>query len=154
MNAATRHGIAFIHQELNLCDNLDLAANIYLGREQAIAGFVKSSNLYESAEKYLREIGLSEPATTLAGELTVGKQQMVEIAKALSTNANILIMDEPTSSLSQQECENLFKIIHRLRAQGVSIIYISHRLGEVIELADRVEVFRDGANAPPSAAHW
>lgn len=140
-------GIALIHQELNLCDNLDLAANIYLGREQAIAGFVRAGNLYEQAEKYLRDIGLSEPATTLAGELTVGKQQMVEIAKALSTNANILIMDEPTSSLSQQECENLFKIIHRLRSQGVSIIYISHRLGEVIELADRVEVFRDGENA-------
>lgn len=140
-------GIALIHQELNLCENLDLAANIYLGRESSVSGFLRKGDLYQQAEKYLSEIGLQEPATTLAGALSVGKRQMVEIAKAISTNANILIMDEPTSSLSQQETENLYQIIRRLRDSGVSIIYISHRLGEVKDLADRVEVFRDGENA-------
>jgi len=140
-------GIALIHQELNLCENLDLAANIYLGRESSVSGFLRKGDLYQQAEKYLSEIGLQEPATTLAGTLSVGKRQMVEIAKAISTNANILIMDEPTSSLSQQETENLYQIIRRLRDSGVSIIYISHRLGEVKDLADRVEVFRDGENA-------
>ncbi|MEC9093751.1 MAG: sugar ABC transporter ATP-binding protein [Planctomycetota bacterium] len=144
---ATSAGIALIHQELNLCDNLDLATNIFLGRENSWAGLIKSRDLYGQAEKHLREIGLNESPTTLAGELSVGKQQMVEIAKALSTQANILIMDEPTSSLSQQESENLFRIIRQLQQKGVSIIYISHRLGEVIQLADRVEVFRDGENA-------
>lgn len=143
---ATEAGISLIHQELNLCDNLDLASNIFLGREHNFGGFLRQSNIYEQARKHLLEIGLEEPPTILAGDLTVGKKQMVEIAKALSTNAKILIMDEPTSSLSQQETENLFRIIRRLKASGVSIIYISHRLTEVIELADRVEVFRDGEN--------
>ena len=140
-------GIALIHQELNLCENLDLASNIYLGREFHFGGFLRKKDLYQKAETYLREIGLTESPETLAGDLTVGKRQMVEIAKAISTNAKILIMDEPTSSLSQQETKNLFGIINRLRDNGVSIIYISHRLNEVIELADRVEVFRDGENA-------
>lgn len=144
---ASAAGIALIHQELNLCDNLDLAANIFLGRERSVAGFLRSKSIYEQSQSLLDQIGLQEPATTLAGSLTVGKRQMVEIAKAVSTHANILIMDEPTSSLSQQESENLFKIIRQLKADGVSIIYISHRLTEVKELADRVEVFRDGENA-------
>lgn len=144
---ANHAGIALIHQELNLCDNLDLAANIFLGREAQVGGFLKSQQLHQQAQKHLHDIGLNEPTTALAGSLSVGKQQMVEIAKALSKDANILIMDEPTSSLSQQESENLFRIIRQLRQRGVSIIYISHRLGEVIDLADRVEVFRDGENA-------
>ena len=144
---ANEAGIALIHQELNLCENLDLAANIYLGRESNLLGILCTSSLYRDAGRYLKEIGLREPPTTLAGDLSVGKRQMVEIAKAISTEANILIMDEPTSSLSQQEAANLFQIIRRLREQGVSIIYISHSLGEVREVADRVEVFRDGENA-------
>ena len=144
---ANEAGIALIHQELNLCENLDLAANIYLGRESHFAGLLRSRQLHDQAQHFLKDIGLVEPSTTLAGDLSVGKRQMVEIAKALSTKANILIMDEPTSSLSQQEAENLFRIIRELKDRGVSIIYISHRLGEVKELADRVEVFRDGENA-------
>ena len=92
-------------------------------------------------------VGLDVEPATLVRELTVGRQQMVEIAKALSINARVLIMDEPTSSLSQRETENLFTVIKDLRARGVSVIYISHRLGEVKELADRVSVLRDGENA-------
>mgnify|MGYP002700998943 CR=1 FL=1 len=92
-------------------------------------------------------VGLDLDPTTLVEDLTIGRQQMVEIAKALSINARILIMDEPTSSLSQAETEYLFKVIKDLRSRGVSIIYISHRLGEVTELADHVTVLRDGENA-------
>ncbi len=153
VQSANDAGIALIHQELNLCENLDLAANIFLGRESHQAGFIRTRDTYQKARRLLEEIGLLEDPTTLAGQLSVGKRQMVEIAKALSTNANILIMDEPTSSLSQQESENLFRIINSLRDSGVSIIYISHRLGEVKELADRVEVFRDGENAGTLARH-
>ncbi|MEL7496172.1 MAG: sugar ABC transporter ATP-binding protein [Planctomycetota bacterium] len=144
---ANEAGIALIHQELYLCDNLDLASNIFLGREKHFAGFLSSNSIYEETRRLLDAIGLQESATTLAGQLSVGKRQMVEIAKALSTDANILIMDEPTSSLSQTESENLFRIIRDLKSKQVSIIYISHRLSEVIELADRVEVLRDGENA-------
>ena len=86
------------------------------------------------------------PEETIAGSLPIGKQQLVEIAKALSCDARVLIMDEPTSSLSQKETETLFDVVKELRQKGISVIYISHRLGEVIELADRVTVFRDGEN--------
>ena len=92
-------------------------------------------------------MGLELPTETITGTLPIGKQQLVEIAKALSCDARVLIMDEPTSSLSQKETETLFEVVKGLRDQGISVIYISHRLGEVIELSDRVTVFRDGENA-------
>ncbi|QDV51878.1 sugar ABC transporter ATP-binding protein [Gimesia fumaroli] len=140
-------GIALIHQELNLCENLDIAANIFLGREPNSAGVIRQKQTYLESEKLLKRVGLNVSPHTLVGNLTVGQQQMVEIAKALSINARILIMDEPTSSLSLHESEALFSVIRELKAQGVSIIYISHRLGEVNDLADRVVVLRDGENA-------
>ena len=140
-------GVALIHQELNLAANLDLAANIFLGREPNQFGFFQNSNIHAEAAKFLKRVGLDLPTDTLVGNLPIGKQQLVEIAKALSCNARVLIMDEPTSSLSQTETETLFEVVHDLRRQGISIIYISHRLGEVKELADRVTVFRDGENA-------
>tara|TARA_R110002095_G_scaffold188226_5_gene165600 strand:+ start:59722 stop:61254 length:1533 start_codon:yes stop_codon:yes gene_type:complete len=140
-------GIALIHQELNLCDNLDIAANIFLGREPNSRGIIRQKQTYLESEKLLKRVGLNISPQTLVGNLTVGQQQMVEIAKALSINARILIMDEPTSSLSLHESEALFSVIRELKAQGVSIIYISHRLGEVNDLADRVVVLRDGENA-------
>jgi len=140
-------GIALIHQELNLATNLSVGANIFLGREPKKFGLIDERKISEESAKFLKKVGLDVDPQELVGSLTIGRQQMVEIAKALSVNARVLIMDEPTSSLSQRETESLFTVIKELRSQGVSIIYISHRLGEVKELADRVAVLRDGENA-------
>lgn len=137
-------GIAMIHQELNLSDNLTVGANLFLGREPAKRGFINFAKIEADAQKYLELIGLEVSPSTIVNQLTIGKQQMVEIAKAISTDAKIIIMDEPTSSLTQHEAEQLFKVIEQLRDQGVAVIYISHRLGEVNRLADRVTVLRDG----------
>ena len=145
--AAMRAGIVLIHQELNLCDNLNIGQNIFLGREPRTFGFIRSRQIYRRSLEYLQRVGLDVSPRRIVSSLTIGKQQMVEIAKALSVKAKILIMDEPTSSLSAGESEALFQLIESLRDQGVSIIYISHRLGEVKRLADRVVVLRDGANA-------
>ena len=140
-------GIALIHQELNLCDNLSVSANIFLGREKRRYGLIDRRACTEGARAALAQIGLDiDPSTPLA-QLSIAHQQMVEIAKALSTQARILIMDEPTSSLTGNEAAALFAVIDQLRTRGVSIIYISHRLGEVCHLADRVCVLRDGENA-------
>ena len=143
---AQKHGIALIHQELNLSENLDIAANIFLGNEPQKFGVIDRKQIHFESAKYLKRVGLNFPTDTLVGELTIGHQQLVEISKALSVDARIIIMDEPTSSLSQKESENLFGVIRDLKSQGISIIYISHRLGEVMELSDRVTVFRDGEN--------
>ncbi|MBI2424290.1 MAG: sugar ABC transporter ATP-binding protein [Candidatus Hydrogenedentes bacterium] len=140
-------GIALIHQELNLADNLDVGANIFLGREPRRYGFIDKRAIHRAAQKLVDSIGLDVSTRTLVNRLPIGHQQMVEIAKALSVDARILIMDEPTSSLSQRETEHLYAVIRDLKARGVSIIYISHRLGEVKEIADRVTVLRDGKNA-------
>ncbi|HAV64167.1 MAG TPA: D-xylose ABC transporter ATP-binding protein [Verrucomicrobiales bacterium] len=145
--SALRHGIALIHQELNLADNLSAAANIFLGREPRRGPFIDFASMNERATKFLKDVGLRIPPTTLVRSLTIGRQQLIEIAKALSVNARLLIMDEPTSSLSAAESETLFAVIRQLRERGVSVVYISHRLGEVRELADRVVVLRDGENA-------
>lgn len=144
---ALEAGVALIHQELNLAANLDLAANIFLGREPSRFGFVDDKAIHSEAGRYLKRVGLHLPAETLVGDLPIGRQQLVEIAKALSCDARVLIMDEPSSSLSQKETKTLFEVVRDLKEQGISIIYISHRLGEVKELADRVTVFRDGENA-------
>jgi ribose transport system ATP-binding protein len=144
---ALAHGIALIHQELNLADNLDVAANIFLGREPRRFGWIDAARTHREAAQFLAAVGLDVPPTTPVHSLAIGQQQLVEIAKALSTNARVLIMDEPTSSLSAREAENLFKVIQDLRTRGVSIVYISHRLGEVKRLADRVVVLRDGENS-------
>lgn len=147
VNDALDLGVALIHQELNLADNLDVGANIFLGREPRTCGFIDRAKIRRDAKQYLDQIGLDVHPDELVSSLTIGRQQMVEIAKALSVNARVLIMDEPTSSLSAHETEALFQVVHQLRDRGVSVIYISHRLGEVKELADRVTVLRDGENA-------
>lgn len=144
---ALAKGVALIHQELNLADNLDVGSNIFLGREPLRMGLIDRGTIRRECRKHLESVGLDVDPDTIVETLTIGRQQMVEIAKALSINARVLIMDEPTSSLSQAETENLFKVIKDLRGRGVSIVYISHRLGEVKELADRVTVLRDGENA-------
>lgn len=144
---AMDHGIVLIHQELNLCENLNVGENIFLGREPSRFGLLDRREIYRRSQEYLKRVGLEISPRTILGTLTIGRQQMVEIAKALSVQARILIFDEPTSSLSAKETESLFVLIDALREQGVSVIYISHRLGEVERLADRVTVLRDGENA-------
>ena len=126
--AAIEAGVLLIHQELNLCTNLNVANNIFLGREPRFAGIIKRREIYQRSKEFLKRVGLKCSPTTIVGSLAIGHQQMVEIAKALSVNARVLIMDEPTSSLSATESESLFDIIETLRDQGVAIIYISHRL--------------------------
>ena len=144
---ATELGIALIHQELNLCDNLSVAANIFLGREAHQRGIMDLPAIERGAREALEQIGLDVDPSTPLSTLSIAQQQMVEIAKALSTRARIIVMDEPTSSLTNEEATALFSVIGELRQRGVAIIYISHRLGEISALADRVCVLRDGENA-------
>ena len=146
-------GIALIHQELNLADNLTVGANVFLGREPRRFGLIDFPKIDRDARQYLDLVGLAESPSTIVSRLTVGKQQLVEIAKALSIDAQVLIMDEPTSSLSQHETEALFHVIEHLRIRGVTVIYISHRLGEIQRIADRVTVLRDGENAGHLSRH-
>jgi ribose transport system ATP-binding protein len=147
VRAAQNLGIALIHQELNLASNLSVGANIFLGREPLRAGLIDNQRIRAEAGELLEHVGLKISSDTIVGELSIGRQQLVEIAKALSINARVLIMDEPTSSLSQQETGKLFEVVRDLRGRGISVIYISHRLSEVKELSDRVTVLRDGENA-------
>lgn len=138
-------GIGIIYQELNLVPHLTAGENIFLGREpRKLPGVIDQKALFASAQKILNRLGLSISARTQVSELGVAEQQMVEVAKALSLNARVLIMDEPTSALTEQEITELFKTIGRLKAKGVSIIYISHRMDELFAIGDRVTVFRDG----------
>ncbi|MGQ9455215.1 MAG: sugar ABC transporter ATP-binding protein [Armatimonadota bacterium] len=142
-------GISVIYQEPNLAGNLDVASNIFLGREprKRFLGMVDREALYSRARELADRVGLSVPLTALVQELSPGAQQLVEIAKALSVEARILVLDEPTSSLTPSEAEKLFEIMRRLRTGGVSMIFVSHRLVEVSEICDRVVVLRDGRNA-------
>lgn len=140
-------GIALIHQELNLADNLNVAGNVFLGREARWHGFIRKREMLEQTQAILQRLGAPFTADTPVDSLSLGQKQMVEIAKALSLNAKLLIMDEPTSSLSARETETLFEVMFSLKRQAMSILYISHRLGEVKLLADRVVALRDGKNA-------
>jgi ribose transport system ATP-binding protein len=148
VNDAMRLGIAFIHQELNVLDNLDVAANVFLGREPRNAlGLIDRKKIHADTAPFLQRLGLQVSTKTRLDKLSLAHQQMVEIAKALSLNARLIIMDEPTSSLTLSETKRLLELVCELSEQGVSIIYISHRLGEIDECADRVVVLRDGKNA-------
>jgi ribose transport system ATP-binding protein len=146
VGAAKRRGIALIHQELMLAPNLDITANIFLGNEGAasLMAPLRRKEMIARAVALLSRVGLRAAPGTPVSALTAGQMQMVEIAKALSLSARIIVMDEPTSSLTSGESEQLFKIIRQLRAEGIGIIYISHRMDEVLDLADRVTVLRDG----------
>ena len=148
--AASALGIEFIHQELSVLDNLDVAANIFLRREPTKGGFLKlvdRKRIHRESDEILRRLGLSISSRTPLGELSLAQQQLVEIARALSTGARLIIMDEPTSSLTLTETRRLLEIVKDLKAHNVSIIYISHRMHEVEEIADRAVVLRDGKNA-------
>ncbi|TVQ01287.1 MAG: sugar ABC transporter ATP-binding protein [Planctomycetaceae bacterium] len=144
---AIARGVSLIHQELNLVDNLSVAENLFLGREPQRFGWVRRQELADASVSYLERVGLSVDPRTSLSWLSVAEKQLVEIAKAVSTGARVLIMDEPTSSLSNRETERLFELVDSLRTDGTAVLYISHRLAEVDRLADRVEVLRDGRNA-------
>ena len=140
-------GIAFVHQELNLFDNLDVAANIFIGREPVTGGplrLVDSGTLHDQAAQLLRRLNADFTSSTPVAELSLAQRQLVEIAKALSLDARLIIMDEPSSSLTLAETERLLGVVAELKAQGVSVIYITHRLGEIKACADRVVCLRDG----------
>jgi ribose transport system ATP-binding protein len=138
-------GIAIIHQELNLCTHLTVAENIFLGRETVRNGVLAKREMSAEAARVLKRLGIDMDPDTIVGDLTVSKQQLVEIAKALSADARILIMDEPTSALTAKEIDDLFGIINSLKNEGnCGIVYISHRLDELKRIADRVVIMRDG----------
>jgi ABC-type sugar transport system ATPase subunit len=138
-------GIGMIHQELNLIPHLDVGQNIFLGREPGRwLGRIDWKVLYDRTGAHLKMVGLDVKPRAIVGDLSIAQQQMVEIGRALSLQARLIVMDEPTSSLTERETEHLFELIRSLKAQGVTVIYISHRLEEIFEIADRVTVLRDG----------
>ena len=144
---AIRAGIAFVHQELNLFDNLDVAGNVFIGREPLKAGLLRlidRQRLHDAVRPYLDRLGVDFGPGTPVAELSLAQRQLVEIVKALSLNSRVVIMDEPTSSLTITETERLMRIIADLKAHGVSVVFISHRLNEVEACVDRVVVLRDG----------
>jgi ribose transport system ATP-binding protein len=142
---AQRHGIAIIHQELNLIPQLSVIDNLFLGREKHKGGVLDSRGMQALALEYLARLGVKSIDPRMeAGKLSVGKQQLVEIARALSLNARVLIMDEPTAALTDREIEVLFGLMRELKAEGVGIVYVSHRMEEIFQICDRISVLRDG----------
>ncbi len=142
--AAKRHGIAIIYQELALAPNLTVAENIYLGAEPTRQGSIDRRAMREGCRSVLERLGAPFTPDTLVGALSIAEQQLVEIARALHARSSILVLDEPTTALSSRETDRLFALLRQLRADGIALIYISHRMAEVYELADRVSVLRDG----------
>jgi D-xylose transport system ATP-binding protein len=137
-------GIAIIYQELALARNLSVAENLFLGHEPARFGMVNKEKMHKESERWLKEVGLNVDPREQTGNLGIGKQQLVEIAKALAKNAKILILDEPTAALTEQEVGILLGILRDLKQRGVTCIYISHKLNEVMAIADTITVLRDG----------
>ena len=141
---AEQDGIAVIYQELSLVKDLSVAENIFLGREPRRFGVINWETLYSRAQKLLTDLHLEIDPRTPVVNLGIGQQQLVEIAKALSQDARILVLDEPTAALTDAEVEILFGILNRLRSRGVAMIYISHKLDEVFRISERITVLRDG----------
>lgn len=139
-------GISIIYQELNLLLNMNIAENIFLGREQRrkVKEFINKREMHEKAKTLLDQVGLNVPTSTRVGTLSTAQKQMIEVAKALSFNSKLIIMDEPTSSLTDKETNILFGIIRVLKNQGVSIVFITHRIREIFVIADRIAIMRDG----------
>ncbi len=143
--AAKNLGVAIIYQELSLAPNLSVAENIYLGSELHHRGMIDRRAMYDGCRPALERLGAPFGPQTQVGTLSIAEQQLVEIARALHAKSRILVLDEPTTALSSRETERLFTLIRQFRAEGIALIYISHRMAEVYELADRVSVLRDGA---------
>lgn len=139
-------GVSCVYQELSIAPQLDIAKNLYIGNLPMKNGFVDHKKLYEDSKKILDELGMNVSPKMPAGDLSIGQQQMIEIGRAMTRNARLIIMDEPTSSLSEAETDKLFDIIHKLLDKNIAIVYISHKLDEVMYLADRITVIRDGKN--------
>ncbi|MFL5758295.1 MAG: sugar ABC transporter ATP-binding protein [Thermomicrobiales bacterium] len=144
---AYHHGVAVIHQHPTLFPDLDVAENVYMGRQpRDRIGRVDWGEMYRDVDKLLRQLGVRINVRTPVRALSVADQQLIEIAKALSLDARVLVMDEPTASLSAREVNRLFTIVRQLRDQGVAILFVSHRLEEIFEISDRITIFRDGAH--------
>ncbi|WP_110113430.1 sugar ABC transporter ATP-binding protein [Bacillus sp. CGMCC 1.16541] len=142
---AEQNGVAFIHQELNVWPDMTVLDNLFIGKElRSPLGFLKTKEMKALAEKQFKKLAVTIPLEQEAGLCSVGQQQMIEIAKALMTNAKVIIMDEPTAALTEREIEKLFEVINALRKEGVSIVYISHRMEEIFAICDRITVMRDG----------
>ncbi|WP_417708309.1 sugar ABC transporter ATP-binding protein [Roseibium aggregatum] len=141
---AEKLGVVLIHQELNLAEQMTVEENVFLGRELKSNGFLDKAAMQATVRKYLDEIGLDISPTDRISDLTIAQKQMVEIVKAVSRNARILIMDEPTAVLTEEETQVFFRQVEKLKESGVGIVFVSHKLNEVKEIADRVTVLRDG----------
>ena len=137
-------GIDAVHQEVVLCPHLSVAANVFLGAERTWSGLLRHRAMVREAQTLLDDLGFRLPAAAVLSQLTIGQQQLVAAARAAARGTRFLILDEPTAYLARQEVEQLFRLIRRLHAEGITIIYISHRLEEIFQLADRVSVLRDG----------
>ncbi|MCM3731808.1 sugar ABC transporter ATP-binding protein [Fictibacillus nanhaiensis] len=142
---AEKHGVAFIHQELNVWPEMTVLENLFIGKElRSRFGLLKTKEMKALAKKQFEKLAVNIPLDRNAGLCSVGQQQMIEIAKALMTNAKVIIMDEPTAALTEREIEKLFEVINALRKKGVSIVYISHRMEEIFAICNRITVMRDG----------
>jgi D-xylose transport system ATP-binding protein len=152
VHAAEKAGIAVVHQELSLVPEFSIAENIFLGREPRRFGIIRKDELLERARTALDGLGLKLEPARLTGALGIGQQHLVEIAKALTRDARILVLDEPTAALTNSEADVLFRILNDLRTRNVGIVYISHKLDEVFRLSDRITVLRDGKSVSTDAA--
>lgn len=142
---AEKHGITFIHQELNIWPEMSVLENLFIGRELNLPyGLLDTRKMKRLAREQLQRLSVDLPLNKEAGACSVGQQQMIEIAKALMTEAKVIIMDEPTAALTEREIVKLFEIIRSLKAEGVSVVYISHRMEEIFAICDRITVMRDG----------
>lgn len=143
---AEKAGIAVIHQELNIIPHLTVAENMFIGKELTIGkfGITRDKEMRKKTKEYLNRLGIDIDPTIEAGKLSVGQQQMIEIARAVAAKTEVLVMDEPTAALTDREIEALFKVITSLKNEGVGIVYISHRMEEIFEICDRISVLRDG----------
>ena len=145
-NEAIQRGINAVHQEVVLCSHLSVAANMFLGDEMSSGGIMRQRAMTQAAQNVLDDLGFNLPAGEILGNLTIGQQQLIATAKAAMRGIRFIIFDEPTAYLTRQESAQLFRLIRRLQSEGVTIVYISHRMEEVFELADRVSVLRDGTH--------
>ncbi|OUL74182.1 sugar ABC transporter ATP-binding protein [Paraburkholderia hospita] len=142
---ALRLGIAAIHQEVVLCPHLSVAANLYLGQEKTKLGMMRRREMLDDGRALLKQVGFDIDASRRLGDLTIGQQQLVATARAAAGDARLIIFDEPTAYLTRSETDQLFKLIRELNERGVTVVYISHRMEEILELADRASVMRDGS---------
>ena len=140
------NGVSCVYQELSIAPQLDIAKNLFIGNLPMKGGLVDHKTLYQKSSEILAELDMNISPKTIAGDLSVGQQQMIEIGRALTRSARVIIMDEPTSSLSEAETDTLFGVIKKLTARNIAVVYISHKLDEVMYLSDRITVIRDGKN--------